>query len=255
MSRFLNQRVALISGGLGDIGRAIALALAQQGAHVALGDVRATADTATFLKQLQAHAVQADFTQVDVTDFAAVNQWIQAVERKMGVATIAVPNAGVVTTTEIKKLELDDWQRQLRVNLDGAFYLAKQATDLMRSRGRTGHVVFIGSWAAHAPHRSLAAYCVSKAGLRMLCQCLALELASDNILVNEVAPGYVNAGLSKQLWDQNPGQKETALQRVPVNRLIEPSEVARQVVALCHPENRNITGSVVLMDGGLSLRR
>ena len=118
---------------------------------------------------------------------------------------------------------------------------------------RPGRIVFIGSWAAHAAHNAIPAYCVAKAGLRMLCKCMALEFAPHGILVNEVAPGYVNAGLSAQGWAQNPDAREAARQRVPIQELIEPQEVALQVAHLCEPANRHMTGSVLLMDGGLSL--
>jgi len=87
----------------------------------------------------------------------------------------------------------------------------------------------------------------------MLCQCMALSLAPHDILVNEVAPGYVNAGLSGRMFDADPDLRARSIQKVPVGRLIEPDEVARQVAHLCDPGNRHITGSLLLMDGGLSL--
>jgi len=245
----------MVSGGLGDIGQAIALELARQGANVALGDVRPASDAAPFLGELRSLGINASYAAVDVTDSAAVGTWVMSVEKELGLATIIIPNAGIVTQAEVCVLRAEDWSRQIGVNLDGAFHLAQQGAIQMVKRKSPGNVVFIGSWAAHAPHRALAAYCVAKAGVRMLCQCLALELASCHILVNEVAPGYVNAGLSKQIWDKHPGLRDQSLQRVPVGDLIRPDEVARQVVALCHPDNRHMTGSVVLMDGGLSLLR
>ena len=118
---------------------------------------------------------------------------------------------------------------------------------------KPGRVVFIGSWAAHAPHPAIPTYCAAKAGLRMLCKTMALQLAPHQILVNEVAPGYVDAGLTAQLWARNPGSRERAAGRVPTGQLIDPREVALQVAHLCDPANRHTTGSVLLMDGGLSL--
>jgi NAD(P)-dependent dehydrogenase (short-subunit alcohol dehydrogenase family) len=98
-------------------------------------------------------------------------------------------------------------------------------------------------------------YSVSKAGLRMLCQCMALELAPHHITVNEIAPGYVDAGLSGKIFDANPALREEARAKVPNRELISAAEVAAQVAYLCDPENRHITGSTLLMDGGLSLQR
>jgi glucose 1-dehydrogenase len=119
--------------------------------------------------------------------------------------------------------------------------------------GKGGRIVFVGSWAAHRPHTPLPIYCVTKAALRMLCKTMALDLADANILVNEVAPGYVDGGLTGQIMKDNPDARQANIDRVPIGQLIEPSEVALQVVNLCDPKNRHMTGSTVLMDGGLSL--
>jgi glucose 1-dehydrogenase len=89
--------------------------------------------------------------------------------------------------------------------------------------------------------------------MRMLCKCMALDLAPTGILVNEVAPGYVDAGLSAAVWIKNPEARENAAERVPIGKLIDAADVAQQVAHLCEPDNRHMTGSVLLMDGGLSL--
>jgi NAD(P)-dependent dehydrogenase (short-subunit alcohol dehydrogenase family) len=116
-----------------------------------------------------------------------------------------------------------------------------------------GRVVFIGSWVARTPQTHIPAYCVTKAGLRMLARVMALELAPHGILVNEVAPGNVDAGLSARIFEQNPAWRERNLLRVPIREMSSAEEVAYQVAHLCDPENRQMTGSVLLMDGGLSL--
>src|SRR5690606_4165709 len=103
------------------------------------------------------------------------------------------------------------------------------------------------------PHPHIPAYSASKAALRMLMRCMALDFAPQ-ILVNEVAPGYVNAGLSGRIFAEQPHLAEEARRRVPVQRLMEPEEVAQQVAHLCDPQNRHMTGSVLTMDGGLSLQ-
>ena len=100
----------------------------------------------------------------------------------------------------------------------------------------------------------MTAYSVAKAGLRMFGQCLALEVAPHQIVVNEVAPGFVDAGLSGQIYDANPGQRERSRELVPNGELIKASEVGDHIAFLCDPSNRHMVGSVHLMDGGLSLR-
>jgi NAD(P)-dependent dehydrogenase (short-subunit alcohol dehydrogenase family) len=249
----LNGQVALISGGLGDIGRAIAHELAKRGADIALGDVRPTGESENTLAKLRRSGRRARYDQVDVSDATAVADWLRIVEADLGVVTLIIPNAAIVTLKNIHTLSPEEWQRELNINLSGGFYMAQAAALRLVEQKREGRIVFTGSWAAHAPHPHIPAYSVAKAGLRMLCKCMALDLAPHGILVNEVAPGYVNAGLSAQVWQEQPERREQANARVPVKRLIEPEEVALQVAHLCEPANRHTTGSVLLMDGGLSL--
>jgi NAD(P)-dependent dehydrogenase (short-subunit alcohol dehydrogenase family) len=249
----LAGQVAIISGGLGDIGSAIAIELAGRGADVALGDIRPDADAGPRLEPLKSLGRRCRYDRVDVTDWKQVGRWVEQVEADLGPPTLIIPNAAVVTLAPTCEITPDQWSRDLRVNLDGAFHLAQAAILRLRALQRPGRVVFIGSWAAHAPHTHIPAYCASKAALRMLCKTMALELAEFDILVNEVAPGYVDAGLTGAVWRDHPEQRASGLRIVPVGRLISPAEVAFQVAHLCDPANRHMTGTSILMDGGLSL--
>ena len=253
MDNLFTNRTVLISGGLGDIGRATALEFARNGAAIAIGDISPPSKADAFLAELKQFDIASHYTQVDVTDAGAVQNWVLAVENTLGVADIIIANAATVTPAGIHEITAEQWANELNVNLNGAFYLTQSATARLLAHQLPGRVVFIGSWAAHAVHPHIPAYCVSKAGLRMLCQCLALELAPHQILVNEIAPGYVNAGLSARFWEKDPASSEVARNQVPVKKLISAEAVARQVVQLCHPDNEHMTGSTLLMDGGLSL--
>ena len=249
----LADQTAIVSGALGDIGGAIARELARLGAKVALGDVLPDSDARNALDELRGLGTRARYDRVDVSDADAVAQWVAAVEKDLGVASLIIPNAAIVTLAGFRQVTPQQWAKELSINLSGAFHLAQAATLRLIEAKRGGRVVFIGSWAAHAPHPNIPTYCAAKAGLRMLCKCMALELAPFDILVNEVAAGYVNAGLSADLWAKNPGARERAALRVPTGQLIEPEEVALQVARLCDPSNRHMTGATLLMDGGLSL--
>lgn len=249
----LDGQVAVVSGGAGDIGQAIALELARRGADIALGDIQAEARVATVLQAIRAMGRRARYDVVDVADADAVQEWVTRIQADFGVPTLLIPNAATVTVAPVLEMRSEQWSRELSVNLHGAFHLAQAGAQRLREAGKPGRIVFVGSWAAHAPHRNLPAYCVAKAGLRMLCRCMALELAPLGILVNEVAPGYVDAGLSKHIFDAEPGRREEAMRTVPIRALITSEEVARQVAYLCDPENRHSTGATLLMDGGLSL--
>ncbi len=249
----LENHIALISGGLGDIGRAIACELAAHGADIALCDLRPAADAEPALAELLALGRRAHYTAVDVSDANAVQQWVRDIETSLGVPTLIIPNAAQVTQATVSQLSAEQWSRELRVNLDGAFHLAQAGALRLVEHRKPGRIVFIGSWAAHRVHPHIPAYCVAKAGLRMLCQCMAAEFAPHRILVNEVAPGIVDAGLSGQILNGNTALRESVRQLTPVKELVQPAEVARSVAFLCDPTNRQMTGTVLLQDGGMSL--
>ncbi len=241
----LTPALAAISGGLGDIGQAIARALSGAGAEIALADLPA-ADGTRSREFFHAPA--------DVTDPAAVDAWYDAVTAEFGRApNLIIPNAATATFKRHLEITPSEWTREIDVNLNGAFHFAEAGTRRLVKDGRPGRVVFLGSWAGHAPHRTLPAYCAAKAGLRMLNQTMALELAPRGILVNEVAPGYVHAGLSGRLFDQDPATAETARNSVPTRELLTADDVALQVLHLCSRAAAHLAGTTIVQDGGLSL--
>jgi glucose 1-dehydrogenase len=249
----LSGHVAIISGGLGDIGRAIAAELAQRGADIAVGDILTPDKAQPLLAEIHALGRRARYDRVDVSEATAVREWVAATEADLGVPDLIIPNAAIATLADIRAITPEQWDREIRVNLYGVYHLAQAGALRLLEHKKPGRIVFIGSWAGHAPHIHIPAYCVAKAGLRMLCRCMAADLAKEDILVNEVAPGYVDAGLSGRLFRSNPEMRTKAEKTVPVGRLIQPEEVAMQVAHLCDPANRHMTGSILLMDGGLSL--
>jgi len=238
----LQPALAAISGGLGDIGLAIAGELQAAGAEVALADLAPESGKGNH------------YGQLDVTDPAAVEKWFDAVTEKFGRApNLIIPNAATATFKRHFEVSSDEWRREIDVNLNGAFHFANAGASRLLKAARPGRIVLIGSWAGHAPHRNLPAYSVSKAGLRMLTRTLALELAPHGILVNEVAPGYVHAGLSGRVFSEKPEIADAAARHVPVRHLISAVEVARQVVFLCTGDAAHYAGMTLLLDGGLSL--
>jgi len=253
MNKILENHIVLISGGLGDIGRAIAIAFATEGASISIGDVKADVDAEGFIAELRSYNVSVHYQKVDVANAVEVEAWVETVENKLGTPDIVISNAATVTIAGIEKVTSKQWADEIDINLNGSFYVTRAVAGKLIEKRIPGRIVFVGSWAAHAVHPNLPAYSVSKAGVRMLCKCMALELAPHDILVNEIAPGYVEAGLSAAIWKINPELSEQARQRVPVKKLITAEEVAKQVLLLCNPDNVHITGSTILMDGGLSL--
>jgi len=253
MSKLFENQTAIISGGIGDIGFATAVEFATGGANIALCGMNSENEASDFVSEIRSYGVQCAYKQVDVSDAEKVRDWINEVENTLGIPSLIIANAAIVTLAGIHEISPEQWSRELRVNLDGAFYFTQYATARLLEKKLAGRVVFVGSWAGTTVHQHIPAYSVSKAGMSMLSKCMALELAPHSILVNEIAPGYVSAGLSGRIWKENPGQFEQALEKVPIKKIMTAKSVADQIIYLCHPQNEHITGMTLLMDGGLSL--
>lgn len=250
----LLKRVALISGALGDIGRAIALTLGRRGAVLALSDIHTENDASALLQQCSEEGITARYRKVDVSDAEAVKAWLDEVEGALAIPSIAVPCAAVVTRRSVRELEPAEWRHEMTINVDGTLYVAQQAALRMATRKVPGNIVFLGSWVAERPVPRIAAYCSGKAALRMLMKCMALEFAADGIVVNEVAPGYVDAGLTGATLQAMPERRKLLQEETPLRRLITADEVAFHVAYLCDERSRGITGTTLLLDAGVSLK-
>lgn len=248
--------VALISGGLGDIGSAIAIALGNKGMKVAISDLANEEEAHSMLEGLALKGCSdLCYSKVDVSSETEVAAWLAEIEQKWGVPQIIVPNAGIVaagllTGDDISTAQV---QNQLNVNFWGSYHLAVQASKKLKANHLPGRITFMGSWAAERPNARISAYCISKASVRMLCKTLALELAEYNILVNEVAPGIVEGGLSKQNQQKDPQLLKTHLASIPMHSLISVEEIAKHVLFLSDFDQMSITGTTLIVDGGLSL--
>ncbi len=245
MKLHLQPGVVAISGGCGDIGMAVARLFAQAGCRVALADLAAPpadGDRSYY------------YGKVDISDPDAVEAWYGDVTRHFGEAPCyIIPNAAIVTFRRHLEITPAQWKRELDINLNGAFYFAEAGARRLVEAGEKGRIVFVGSWAAHAPHKAIPAYSVAKAGVRMLCRTMALELAPHGITVNEIAPGYVDAGLSGRAFATDPALRAKAQNGVPIRQLLSAADVATQVFYLCSEAASQTTGTTVLVDGGLSL--
>ena len=239
-----SAEIALVTGASGSIGAAIVARFGALGARVAASDRAAGRRPADTRQRYDA---------VDITRSIAVDVWVEDVTTTWGAPTIAVICAGISHAGRLVDTTDADWNDVLDVNLTGAFYTARAVIRKMLTAGRGGRFVLVGSWAAHAPHPHIGAYSTSKAGLRALCQTLALDHATDGILVNEVAPGIVDAGLSRRLFQSDPALEQRTRAAIPSGLVVRPEDVARDVAFLASPANRHATGAVLVSYGGLSL--
>lgn len=252
-SRIHTGNVALISGGLGDIGFAIASLLADRGASLALCDLLSDSAAKSKIDALQSRGARVDYRKVDVANSTEVSEWVQGVAARLGLPTLVIPNAAIVAYCSTLSTTNAEFERHLKVNLLGSFFMAQEAARILIEQKTPGRIVFIGSWVAHAPSPQILPYAAAKAALRMVMQCMALELAPQGILVNEVAPGFVDAGLSAQEFAQIPGSREECRRQVPTGKLLTADDVAKKVGLLCHPDSDEVTGISFTVDSGLSL--
>ena len=249
----LTGKVALVTGGIGDLGNEMALHLAQAGADIAIWDVIDRARAAARLARVEATGRRVLYQQVDVTDRPGVDGAVNAVVDMLGGLDIVCANAGIVDARPFLEIAQENWQRHLDINLTGAFNTAQAAARVMVARGVEGRIIFTSSWVGAVPWPENTAYNVSKAGVNMLMKQIARELAPFGIRANAVAPGIVNAGLAGRQFAEEPQYAARAKAVIPLGELGTPVEIAQAVVYLAGPQTAYMTGNVLLIDGGCSL--
>ena len=244
----LTGRVALVTGAARGIGRATALALATAGADVAVGDVLpAVEETAAAVRAAGRRAAAAVF---DVADPAAVGAGVARVREALGPVDVLVNNAGIVNNiAPVARMTPEAWQRELAVNLSGAFNLIREVVGGMAERGR-GRIVNVSSIAAWGGLHRQAAYAASKAGLLGLTKTVALEHARHGVTCNAVLPGLI----ATERVEAMPAEiRAAAVAATPARRLGLTEEVARLIAFLASDAAAFINGAEIPVDGGLSL--
>ncbi len=239
----LSGRVALVTGGSRGIGFAIASALHGAGCKVAIlgrNEAKAVAAAAEL-------GVNAKGYRGDVAVQADVEQALEAVERDLGPVDVLVNNAGIAKDNLLFRIGVDDWDAVLDANLKGAFLLTKLAARGMIKR-RWGRIVNIASVVGLIGNKGQANYAASKAGLIGFTKAVAKELASRNVLVNAVAPGYIDTEMTRAISDE---AKQALQAAIPLGRLGAGADVAGAVLFLASDLASYITGQVLVVDGGM----
>ena len=244
----LSGEVALVTGGARGIGREIALALAREGADLALFDVAAQTLEQT-VGELRALGRRAEGEVVDVTDSAQVDAGVAKVLDKLGRITILINNAGITKDGLLVRMEDAQWDRVLSINLKGAF-LCTRAVAKHLLKQRRGRIVNIASIVGIMGNAGQANYAASKAGLIGLTKAVAKELASRNITCNAVAPGFIQTEMTNALAEE---ARARLISAIPMGTLGEPTDVAQAVRFLVSEAARYITGHVLVVDGGLAM--
>ena len=244
----LDGRVAVVTGASQGIGRACAVALAKAGAQVALA-ARNGAKLSEVAAEIEAAGGKAMPFEMDLASEDSIKAVTKAVVAQYGKIEILVNNGGITRDNLMLRMKLADWNAVLQTNLTGAFLLT-QAVSSSMLKARWGRIINISSVVGETGQAGQANYAASKAGLIGLTMSLARELASRNITVNAVAPGYIATPMTDVLNDQ---QRSAMLTQIPLDRAGTPEDVANAVVFLASDQASYITGHVLDVNGGMHM--
>lgn len=247
LNRFEN-RVAIVTGGCRGIGKAIAIKLASEGAFVYALDY-AIPDESEIFCENQEISQKIKCMQADVTSFASIETCTNTIIAQKNRIDILINNAGITRDNLLLRMSEAEWDAVINTNLKGAFICTKIVSRQMMSQ-RYGRIVNIGSVVGLMGNAGQSNYSASKAGLVGFTKSIARELASRNILVNLVAPGYVRTAMTEKLTEE---QKKAFIENIPLKRVAEPEDIANAVAFLCSDESSYITGNILNVNGGLYL--
>jgi 3-oxoacyl-[acyl-carrier protein] reductase len=242
----LKDQVAVVTGAARGIGRAIALALADEGAHIVAVDVLADALDST-VGEIAAKGVKAVAKQVDVTDSQQVEQLFASVVSDFDRLDIMVNNAGITRDTLLLSMDDQQWDQVIQVNLRSVFLCTRAAAKIML-RQRYGRIVNMASVSGLMGNPGQANYAASKAGVVGLTKTVAKEMAKRKVTCNAVAPGFIKTDMTDALPEKIREQVKLV---IPAGRFGQPEDVAAAVVFLASPQAEYITGQVLSVDGGL----
>jgi glucose 1-dehydrogenase len=246
----LKNKAAVVTGGNSGIGKAIVLALAEQGANITIDYVSHPEAADELEKRIASLGDRAIGVDADVSQVADLERLIAASVQAFGRLDIMVNNAGIETRTSILDTSEEQYEKVLRINLKSAFFGTQLAAKQMIKQGGGGRIINITSVHEDWPMPGNAAYCLSKGGMRMLTRTAGVELAPHNILVVGVGPGAVATPINLSTM-QNPAKMAKLDAAIPLGRMAQPEEIASVVAMLAGSGASYVTATTVFADGGL----
>jgi len=245
----LQNEIALVTGGSRGIGKACSIALAKQGAEVIVNYLSSQAAAESVCDEIRKMGGKASTLQFDVGNVLETQTALAQLIKERKAISILVNNAGMTSDGLMMRYPIEDWDSVINTNLRGAF-ITSQAVIRSMMKERKGSIIHMSSIVGLTGNPGQAAYCAAKAGLIGLTKSMAKELASRNIRVNAIAPGYIETDMTVVL---TPEQKEEILKSIPLGRVGKPEEIADAVVFLASQQSSYITGQVIPVDGGMGM--
>lgn len=246
----LRNKVALVTGSSQGIGLGIARRLAEEGTDIVLNGRKEDEQAQEAVAQVRALGGRACFIAADVGSVADCRRLVAQAIEQMGRLDILVNNAGIQKHGAFLDAADEDFDKVLNVNLRGPFMLCQAFARHLRDTGRGGRIINNSSVHEELPFPNFSSYCASKGGLKMLMRNLAIELAPLGITVNNVAPGAIETPINRELLTE-PDKLASLLENIPARRLGQPGDVAGAVAFLASEEAGYVTGTTLVVDGGL----
>ena len=242
-----DKMIALVTGGSRGIGKAIALRLASEGAHVVVNYARNEPAAREVAAEIEKSGGKSSISRFDVSDFDTVQKKIEEVIEEHGGIHYLVNNAGVTHDTLLIRMNKEDWDRVITTNLNGVFNCTKAVTRTMMKQ-RFGRIINITSVVGEMGNSGQTNYAASKAGIIGFTKAAAREMAPRSITVNAISPGFIQTDITNELPEEI---KKQYIEKIPMGRFGSPEDVAGVVAFLTSDEASYITGEVIRVNGGI----
>jgi len=242
----LKDKVAFITGSAQGIGKAIAVAMAKEGANIVISDINLELAAQT-AKEIEALGVKSMSIKTNVADLADVEKSAAEIAKTMGRIDILVNNAGITKDNLLIRMKKEEWDAVIGVNLTGVFNCTKVVGTLMMKQ-RYGKIISIASIVGQMGNFGQANYAATKGGVIAFTKTVAKELASRNVTAKAIAPGFIQTAMTDKLTDE---VKKKMMELIPLGKLGQPEDIANAAVFLASPEADYITGQVLAVNGGM----
>jgi L-rhamnose 1-dehydrogenase len=247
----LQGKTAIVTGAARGIGRAIAVRFGQEGANVAVVDLRQKEGQET-VRLIEAAGSRARFIHTDVSDRDQVQAMVNAVVQEWDSIDILVNNAGICPFRDFLDMEEDVWDQVLDVNLKGYFLCSQAVAKVMVEQGVKGRIIAVSSISSEFGGSSQAHYCASKAGINLLVKSMAISLGPNGITCNAVLPGTVETDINREAL-ADPKVRDYWSNRTPLGRIARPEDITGPVLFFASDDSNWCTGSMLVVDGGTSV--